>query len=73
MVSSTKKNFNVRYAISVRHYTPVLLIDISRKTVGHGFQDTIKRIKRFCFGRQPSAHRNCLTTRVLGSSGCMEE
>ena len=52
--------------------TPVMRIDISGKTVGHGFRDTIKRIKRFCFRRQLSAHGNCLTIRVLDSSGCRQ-
>lgn len=41
-------------------------VDISGKTVGHGFQGTIKR---FNFRRQPATHGNSLTTRVLGSTG----
>ena len=52
--------------ISPRHYTPGMFVDIAGKTVGHGFQGTIKR---FGFKRQPATHGNSLTTRVLGSTG----
>ena len=52
--------------MSVRHYTPGMFIDVVGKTVGHGFQGTIKR---FGFRRQPATHGNSLTTRVLGSTG----
>ena len=52
--------------ISARHYTPGMFIDVIGKTVGHGFQGTIKR---FGFKRQPATHGNSLTTRVLGSTG----
>jgi large subunit ribosomal protein L3 len=52
--------------ISTRHYTPGMFVDISGKTVGHGFQGTIKR---HGFSRQPATHGNSLTTRVLGSTG----
>lgn len=54
------------YMISARHYTPGMFVDVAGKTVGHGFQGTIKR---FNFGRQPASHGNSLTTRVLGSTG----
>lgn len=54
------------YMISARHYTPGMFIDVAGKTVGHGFQGTIKR---YSFGRQPASHGNSLTTRVLGSTG----
>jgi large subunit ribosomal protein L3 len=52
--------------ISARHYTPGMFVDVIGKTVGHGFQGTIKR---FGFRRQPASHGNSLTTRVLGSTG----
>ncbi len=52
--------------ISARHYTPGMFVDVIGKTVGHGFQGTIKR---FGFRRQPATHGNSLTTRVLGSTG----
>jgi large subunit ribosomal protein L3 len=52
--------------ISARHFTPGQYVDIIGKTVGHGFQGTIKR---YGFKRQPSTHGNSLTTRVLGSTG----
>ena len=52
--------------MSARHYTPGMFVDVAGKTVGHGFQGTIKR---YNFGRQPASHGNSLTTRVLGSTG----
>ena len=52
--------------MSARHYTPGMFLDISGKSVGHGFQGTIKR---HGFARQPASHGNSLTTRVLGSTG----
>lgn len=52
--------------ISARHYSPGMFVDVIGKTVGHGFQGTIKR---FGFKRQPSTHGNSVTTRVLGSTG----
>jgi large subunit ribosomal protein L3 len=52
--------------ISARHYTPGMFVDVIGKTVGHGFQGTIKR---WGFKRQPETHGNSLTTRVLGSTG----
>lgn len=52
--------------MSSRHYTPGMFVDVVGKTVGHGFQGTIKR---FGFKRQPASHGNSLTTRVLGSTG----
>jgi large subunit ribosomal protein L3 len=52
--------------ISARHYTPGMFVDVIGKTVGHGFQGTIKKYR---FKRQPSSHGNSLTTRVLGSTG----
>lgn len=52
--------------ISARHYTPGMFVDVIGKTVGHGFQGTIKR---FGFRRQPATHGNSVTTRVLGSTG----
>lgn len=56
----------VGYMISARHFTPGQYVDVIGKTVGHGFQGTIKR---FGFKRQPATHGNSLTTRVLGSTG----
>lgn len=56
----------IGYMIGARHYTPGMFIDIAGKTVGHGFQGTIKR---YGFARQPATHGNSLTTRVLGSTG----
>ena len=56
----------VGYMISARHYSPGMFVDVIGKTVGHGFQGTIKR---FGFKRQPSTHGNSVTTRVLGSTG----
>jgi len=56
----------VGYMMSARHYTPGMFVDIAGKTVGHGFQGTIKR---YGFARQPATHGNSLTTRVLGSTG----
>lgn len=56
----------VGYMMSVRHYTPGMFVDIAGKTVGHGFQGTIKK---YGFKRQPASHGNSLTTRVLGSTG----
>ena len=56
----------VGYCMSARHYTPGMFVDISGKTVGHGFSGTIKK---FGFGRQPETHGNSVTTRVLGSTG----
>ena len=56
----------VGFSISARHYTPGMFVDVMGKTVGHGFQGTIKR---FNFGRQPATHGNSVTTRVLGSTG----
>lgn len=47
-----------------------MFVDVSGKTVGHGFQGTIKR---FGFARQPASHGNSLTTRVLGSTGCRQD
>jgi large subunit ribosomal protein L3 len=52
--------------ISARHFTPGMFVDVIGKTVGHGFQGTIKR---FGFRRQPATHGNSVTTRVLGSTG----
>lgn len=52
--------------MSARHYTPGMFVDVIGKTVGHGFQGTIKR---HGFARQPATHGNSLTTRVLGSTG----
>lgn len=52
--------------VSVRHYTPGMLVDVLGKTVGHGFTGTIKK---YGFRRQPETHGNSLTTRVLGSTG----
>ena len=52
--------------ISARHFTPGQYVDVIGKTVGHGFQGTIKR---YGFKRQPATHGNSLTTRVLGSTG----
>ena len=52
--------------MTARHYTPGMFVDISGKTVGHGFTGTIKR---WGFHRQPETHGNSLTTRVLGSTG----
>ena len=52
--------------ISARHYTPGMYVDVIGKTVGHGFQGTIKR---YGFRRQPATHGNSVTTRVLGSTG----
>ena len=52
--------------MGARHYTPGMFVDVAGKTVGHGFQGTIKR---FGFSRQPASHGNSLTTRVLGSTG----
>jgi len=52
--------------MGVRHYTPGMFVDISGKTVGHGFSGTIKQ---YDFKRQPASHGNSLTTRVLGSTG----
>lgn len=52
--------------MSSRHYTPGMHVDVVGKTVGHGFQGTIKR---YGFARQPATHGNSLTTRVLGSTG----
>ena len=56
----------IGYMISVRHYTPGMYVDVVGKTVGHGFQGTIKR---WGFKRQPESHGNSVTTRVLGSTG----
>lgn len=56
----------IGYMISARHYTPGMFVDVAGKTVGHGFQGTIKK---YNFGRQPASHGNSLTTRVLGSTG----
>ncbi|CAM6006013.1 unnamed protein product [Sphagnum balticum] len=56
----------VGYMMSARHYTPGMFVDVMAKTVGHGFQGTIKR---HGFSRQPASHGNSLTTRVLGSTG----
>ena len=56
--------------ISARHFTPGMFIDVTGKTVGHGFQGTIKR---FGFRRQPESHGNSTTTRVLGSTGCRQD
>lgn len=52
--------------MSVRHYTPGMIIDVMGKTVGHGMTGTIKK---FGFRRQPESHGNSVTTRVLGSTG----
>lgn len=52
--------------MSSRHYTPGMFVDVCGKTVGHGFQGTIKR---HGFARQPATHGNSTTTRVLGSTG----
>ena len=54
------------YMMGVRHYTPGMYVDVVGRTVGHGFQGTIKR---WGFKRQPESHGNSLTTRVLGSTG----
>jgi large subunit ribosomal protein L3 len=43
-----------------------MYVDVISRTVGHGFQGTIKR---WGFHRQPATHGNSLTTRVLGSTG----
>ena len=56
----------VGFMIGVRHYTPGMYVDVVGRTVGHGFQGTIKR---WGFRRQPATHGNSLTTRVLGSTG----
>lgn len=56
----------VGYMMTARHYTPGMFVDVAGKTVGHGFQGTIKKYR---FGRQPASHGNSLTTRVLGSTG----
>ncbi len=56
----------IGYMMSPRHYTPGMFVDVAGKTVGHGFQGTIKRHN---FARQPATHGNSLTTRVLGSTG----
>ena len=56
--------------MSARHYTPGMFIDVVGKTVGHGFQGTIKKEG---FRRQPSSHGNSVTTRVLGSTGCRQD
>lgn len=52
--------------IGARHYTPGMYVDVIGKTVGHGFQGTIKK---WGFRRQPESHGNSTTTRVLGSTG----
>jgi len=52
--------------IGARHYTPGMYVDVIGKTVGHGFQGTIKR---WGFRRQPASHGNSLSHRVLGSTG----
>jgi large subunit ribosomal protein L3 len=56
--------------LGARHYTPGMYVDVIGKTVGHGFQGTIKR---FRFHRQPATHGNSVTTRVLGSTGCRQD
>lgn len=56
----------VGYMMGSRHYTPGMFVDVVGKTVGHGFQGTIKK---HGFRRQPASHGNSLTTRVLGSTG----
>ena len=60
----------VGYMMGARHYTPGMFIDVVGKTVGHGFQGTIKKEG---FRRQPASHGNSLTTRVLGSTGCRQD
>lgn len=60
----------VGYMMTPRHYTPGMHIDVVGKTVGHGFQGTIKR---WGFRRQPASHGNSLSTRVLGSTGCRQD
>ena len=52
--------------IGARHFTPGMFVDVMGKTVGHGFQGTIKR---YGFHRQAASHGNSKTTRVLGSTG----
>lgn len=52
--------------ITPRHYTPGMFVDIMGKTVGHGFQGTVKR---WGFKCQPKTHGNSLSHRVLGSTG----
>lgn len=36
--------------MTTRHYTPGMFVDVVSRSVGHGFQGTIKR---FRFKRQP--------------------
>ena len=56
----------IGYMLNARHYAPGMYVDVLGKTVGHGFQGTIKR---WGFRRQPASHGNSVTTRVLGSTG----
>jgi large subunit ribosomal protein L3 len=44
----------IGYMMSPRHYTPGMFVDVAGKTVGHGFQGTIKRHN---FARQPATPR----------------
>lgn len=60
----------VGYMMTARHYTPGMFVDVVGRTVGHGFQGTIKR---YGFRRQPETHGNSTTTRVLGSTGCRQD
>jgi large subunit ribosomal protein L3 len=53
-----------------RHFTPGMFVDVVSKSVGHGFQGTIKKDG---FRRQPETHGNSTTTRVLGSTGCRQD
>ena len=54
------------FMLGARHFTPGMFVDVSSKSVGHGFSGTIKRYR---FRRQPATHGNSKTTRVLGSTG----
>lgn len=56
----------IGYMMTPRHYTPGMFVDVVGRTVGHGFQGTIKK---YGFSRQPASHGNSVTTRVLGSTG----
>ncbi len=56
--------------MTTRHYTPGMFVDVVSRSVGHGFQGTIRR---YGFRRQPESHGNSTTTRVLGSTGCRQD
>lgn len=60
----------IGYMMTARHYTPGMFVDVVGRTVGHGFQGTIKKYR---FRRQPETHGNSTTTRVLGSTGCRQD